>query len=212
MLSFLIRRTGQALVVISVMMVLVFFGVNIIGDPIWMLIPPDMDQEAIEATAASLGLDKPIWEQGVVLAIVGVAITVLVYGVVALIVKMDDIGLVLAQRSTAMVRMIGRGLVKGMPIIMRTLAIVGTAAMLWVGGQIIVHGLETFHISEPAHSFHAAAHWVAGMTGPLGGLFDWLVNATLAGIFGLVIGAIIAFVVTRIANARNGSAAGGKAA
>ncbi|QJQ33450.1 DUF808 domain-containing protein [Sphingomonas lacunae] len=166
----------------------------------------------IMAIALNDVADKPIWEQGVVLAIVGVAITVLVYGVVALIVKMDDIGLVLAQRSTAMVRMIGRGLVKGMPIIMRTLAIVGTAAMLWVGGQIIVHGLETFHISEPAHSFHAAAHWVAGMTGPLGGLFDWLVNATLAGIFGLVIGAIIAFVVTRIANARNGSAAGGKAA
>ncbi|MDP2400782.1 MAG: ABC transporter permease, partial [Actinomycetota bacterium] len=63
MLSFLIRRIGQALLVIFVMMVLVFFGVNIIGDPIWMLISPDMDQQAIEATAASLGLDKPIWEQ-----------------------------------------------------------------------------------------------------------------------------------------------------
>jgi peptide/nickel transport system permease protein len=63
MLSFLIRRTGQALLVIAVMMVLVFFGVNIIGDPIWMLISPDMDQKAIEATAAALGLDKPIWEQ-----------------------------------------------------------------------------------------------------------------------------------------------------
>lgn len=63
MLSFLIRRTGQALLVIAVMMVLVFFGVNIIGDPIWMLISPDMDQQAIEATAAALGLDKPIWEQ-----------------------------------------------------------------------------------------------------------------------------------------------------
>lgn len=63
MLSFLIRRMGQALLVIVVMMVLVFFGVNIIGDPIWMLISPDMDQQAIEATAAALGLDKPIWEQ-----------------------------------------------------------------------------------------------------------------------------------------------------
>ena len=63
MLSFLIRRIGQALLVIAVMMVLVFFGVNVIGDPIWMLISPDMDQQAIEATAASLGLDKPIWEQ-----------------------------------------------------------------------------------------------------------------------------------------------------
>ena len=63
MLSFLIRRIGQALLVIAVMMVLVFFGVHVIGDPIWMLISPDMDQEAIEATAAALGLDKPIWVQ-----------------------------------------------------------------------------------------------------------------------------------------------------
>lgn len=156
--------------------------------------------------------DKPLWEQGMVLAIVGVAITVIVYGAVALIVKMDDIGLVLAKRHTALVRMIGRGLVKGMPLVMKTLSVVGTAAMLWVGGQIFVHGLETFRISEPGHSFHAAAHWVGAITGPLGGLFEWLVNATLAGIFGLILGAIIAFVVTRIAKARKGAAPQGEAA
>ncbi len=63
MLAFLIRRIGQALLVIAVMMVLVFFGVNVIGDPIWMLISPEMDQKAIAETAAALGLDKPIWEQ-----------------------------------------------------------------------------------------------------------------------------------------------------
>lgn len=63
MLSFLIRRLGQALLVIAVMIVLVFFGVNVVGDPIWMLISPEMDQEAIAKTAAALGLDKPITEQ-----------------------------------------------------------------------------------------------------------------------------------------------------
>lgn len=63
MLAFLIRRIAQALLVIAVMMVLVFFGVNVIGDPIWMLISPEMDQKAIAETAAALGLDKPIWEQ-----------------------------------------------------------------------------------------------------------------------------------------------------
>lgn len=63
MLSFLIRRIGQALLVIAVMMVLVFFGVHVIGDPIWMLVSSEMDQQAVEATAAALGLDKPIWEQ-----------------------------------------------------------------------------------------------------------------------------------------------------
>ncbi len=63
MLSFLIRRSAQAVLVIAVMMVLVFFGVNVVGDPIWMLISPEMDQQAIEKTAAALGLDKPIIEQ-----------------------------------------------------------------------------------------------------------------------------------------------------
>jgi peptide/nickel transport system permease protein len=63
MLSFLLRRIGQAALVIVVMVVVVFFGVNVIGDPIWMLVSPEMDQQAIEATAASLGLDKPIWQQ-----------------------------------------------------------------------------------------------------------------------------------------------------
>ena len=63
MLSFLLRRIGQATLVIVVMVVVVFFGVNVIGDPIWMLVSPEMDQQAIEATAAALGLDKPIWQQ-----------------------------------------------------------------------------------------------------------------------------------------------------
>ncbi len=63
MLSFFIRRFAQAALVIAVMVVLVFFGVNVVGDPIWMLISPEMDQEAIEKTAAALGLDKPIIEQ-----------------------------------------------------------------------------------------------------------------------------------------------------
>jgi peptide/nickel transport system permease protein len=63
MLSFFLRRLGQALLVIVVMVVVVFFGVNVIGDPIWMLVSPEMDQQAIDATAASLGLDKPIWQQ-----------------------------------------------------------------------------------------------------------------------------------------------------
>ena len=161
----------------------------------------------IMAIALNDVADKPLWEQGIVLAIVGVAITVAVYGAVGLIVKMDDIGLVLSRRKTSPVRALGRGLVKGMPVVMSVLSVVGTAAMLWVGGQIIVHGLEEFHISEPGHSFHAAAHWAGEMTGPLGPFFDWLVYAALSGVLGLALGAVIAFVVTRIAKARKGGGA-----
>ncbi|MCX7325508.1 MAG: ABC transporter permease [Hyphomicrobiales bacterium] len=63
MLAFILRRLGQATLVIGAMIVIVFFGVNVIGDPVYMLISPEMDQNAIEATKVALGLDKPIWEQ-----------------------------------------------------------------------------------------------------------------------------------------------------
>lgn len=66
MLAFILRRLGQAALVIGVMIVIVFFGVNVIGDPVWMLISPEMDQNAVEATKVALGLDKPIWEQFVI--------------------------------------------------------------------------------------------------------------------------------------------------
>jgi len=93
--------------------------------------------------------------QAIVLVLVSLAITAGVYGAVGLIVKMDDIGLHLAKRDAAATQAIGRALVTGMPIVMRALAIVGTAAMVWVGGGIIVHGLEGFRKSPaPAHIAH----------------------------------------------------------
>ena len=161
----------------------------------------------IMAIALNDVADRPLWEQAAALIIVAIAITIAVYGVVALIVKMDDIGLILAKSRAGIMRVVGRGLVKGMPVVMRTLSVVGTAAMLWVGGQIIVHGLEEFHISEPGHSFHAAAAWIGHATGPLGPILEWLTYAALSGVLGLLLGAVIAFVVTRIAAARKPAAA-----
>jgi len=63
MLAFILRRLAQALFVIAAMLVIVFFGVNVVGDPIYMLISPEMDQQQIAETARALGLDRPIWEQ-----------------------------------------------------------------------------------------------------------------------------------------------------
>ncbi|MDZ4695044.1 MAG: DUF808 domain-containing protein [Deltaproteobacteria bacterium] len=130
--------------------------------------------------------------QAAALALVGVAITVAVYGTVALIVKMDDIGLALVKRKALAARTIGRLLVKGMPMIMSALSLVGTAAMLWVGGQIFVHGLDVLRLPEPAHSFHAIAEAAGGASGALGAAVNWLVGATLAGVFGLILGVAIA--------------------
>jgi predicted DNA repair protein MutK len=127
-----------------------------------------------------------------ILALVAVAITVGVYGVVGLIVKMDDVGLHLAERRDAGSRAIGRMLVHAMPKIMTALSVIGIAAMIWVGGGIIVHGLEVFGADAIAHVIHdvaaAAGHAVPGV----GGVIEWVVGAAGAGLVGLAIGAVIA--------------------
>ncbi|MCP3729154.1 DUF808 domain-containing protein [Sphingomonas sp. MG17] len=132
---------------------------------------------------------KPVWEQGVVLAIVGIAITIGVYGVVALIVKMDDIGLHLAERRLSFTRAVGRGLVKGMPIVMSALSTIGTAAMIWVGGGILVHGANQLGWHAPEEVIH---HWAEAAGG---GLLGWVVTALASGVVGLAVGAVIAVVI-----------------
>ncbi|KQS48444.1 MULTISPECIES: DUF808 domain-containing protein [unclassified Sphingomonas] len=135
---------------------------------------------------------KPIWEQAIVLALVGIVITIGVYGVVALIVKMDDIGLHLAQRSSAAVQAIGRGLVKGMPIVMSALSVIGTAAMVWVGGQIIVHGIEEFGLTTLPHWIHDTAEAASHAVPFAKGAVNWVMNAFFSGIVGLILGGAIA--------------------
>ncbi|RMB52002.1 hypothetical protein C8J44_3027 [Sphingomonas sp. PP-CE-3A-406] len=135
---------------------------------------------------------KPIWEQAIVLALVGIVITIGVYGVVALIVKMDDIGLHLAQRSSAVVQAIGRGLVKGMPLVMSALSVIGTAAMVWVGGQIIVHGIEEFGFTALPHWIHDTAEAASHAVPFAKGAVNWAMNAFFSGIVGLILGGAIA--------------------
>jgi len=142
--------------------------------------------------------DKPLIEQAAVLAVVGIVITVGVYGVVALIVKMDDIGLALAQRSNGTVRAIGRGLVKGMPRLLSALGLIGTAAMLWVGGGIIVHGIEQFGFGAIPHAIHDAAKAAGHALPAIGAVIEWLVNAAGSGVVGLVVGGVIVVVLNSV--------------
>jgi uncharacterized protein len=128
--------------------------------------------------------------QAASLILVAIAITICVYGAVALIVKMDDIGLHMAQKKRTTTRAIGRFLVHIMPKLLSALAIIGTAAMLWVGGQIILHGLEEFSLGAPYLWLHGIAVQI-GHALPLGGLVAWCVSAAGAGLFGLIIGGII---------------------
>lgn len=141
------------------------------------------------------------WAQGAVLASVGIAITIAVYGVVAIIVKADDVGLALAQVGGpsalgAPARLVGRLLVRGMPYFLRVLGIVGTAAMIWVGGGILLHGIESYGWSWPSHLLHDAGAAVERSIPALGVFLAWLVQAAGAGVVGLIVGLLAIPVVS----------------
>ncbi len=151
-------------------------------------------------TIALATVESPsLWMQAITLAVVGIVITAAVYGAVALIVKMDDIGLhMVANRKTAAARAFGRGLVVSMPRLMSVLSTVGTLAMLWVGGNIITHGLDVLGVHEPYATIH---HWaeVAGQAVPAAtGFVTWAVTAVCDGVIGLGLGVMLIPLATRV--------------
>ena len=132
--------------------------------------------------------------QALVLTLVGIGITVAVYGVVALIVKADDFGVALANNDrvsvfAGMARAVGRALVRGMPGFLTILSAVGTAAMIWVGGGIVLHGLEVYGPPSIGSTVHAAAETAAHALPPAAGVLEWIVEAAISGVLGLLIGA-----------------------
>ena len=133
--------------------------------------------------------NEPFMSRLIILIVVAIAITIGVYGFVALIVKMDDIGLHLSGRTSGAARGIGRGLVAAMPVLLRTLAIVGTVAMLWVGGHILLLGADTLGWHAPYSLVHHAEDAVHG------GALGWLVNTGLSAVAGAVVGAVIVLVM-----------------
>lgn len=139
------------------------------------------------------------WMDAATLALAGVAVTALVYGSVALIVKMDDIGLWMAHNGrTGLGRGMGRGLVRGMPKLLKTLSVIGTAAMLWVGGAIVVHGLEVLGWPWFYETVKHAAAALADQVGQARGFVQWLVTALADGVLGLVLGLLLIPVATRL--------------
>jgi predicted DNA repair protein MutK len=133
-------------------------------------------------------------QQALVLALVGIGITALVYGAVALIVRADDVGLALARDGrTSFGRAAGRALVKAMPSILTTLTVVGTAAMIWVGGGILIHGVASFGWHGPEHFIEALGDVLSAE----GGLLRWLGIALGSGLVGLAVGAALIPVVEK---------------
>lgn len=138
--------------------------------------------------------DAAFWPRALALVMVAIGITALVYGVVALIVKMDDIGLRLAAQDSRATQVIGNALVRAMPRVMAVLSVVGVVAMLWVGGHILVSGAHT--LGWPLlHEFIASLAAPAASMAGVGGFLAWLVDTTASAIFGFVVGLVVVGIV-----------------
>jgi len=156
-----------------------------------------LSAEIMAISLASLG-ELALGMTAAALVAVALAITAGVYGVVGLIVKLDDIGLHLAERTNATARAIGDALVRIVPKMLSALSTIGTAAMLWVGGGILLHGLEDLHILEIVpHTLHHWSEAAGHATGALGPVVEWLLYALGSAVAGLVVGGLIVLVVRR---------------
>lgn len=146
-------------------------------------------------------IDEPLLRRAVVLVLVAIAITALVYGAVALIVKMDDVGLRLAEQGSGARRRLGLGLVEAMPKLLSVLTVVGTAAMLWVGGHILVVGADELGWHGPAEIVHVLAdpaHELAG----IGPLLGWTVDTAASALVGLLVGGLLVAIVAAVSRRR----------
>ena len=138
--------------------------------------------------------DEPFLSRAMILVVVGLGITALVYGVVAVIVKMDDIGLHLARTGSGGLSRFGTGLVNAMPTVLAVISFVGMLAMLWVGGHILLVGLDELGVTAPYHLVHVLADPATGIAG-VGAALSWLINTVCSLIFGLLVGAVVVAVL-----------------
>ncbi|GAA2098756.1 DUF808 domain-containing protein [Brevibacterium salitolerans] len=138
---------------------------------------------------------ESLWSRALILIVVGVGITALVYGAVAIIVKMDDVGLAMTRRSSAASQRTGHLLVRAMPVVLRVLSFVGTFAMLWVGGHILLVGMAELGFALPydlVHHLEEPLHHIAG----LGPVLAWLANTLCSMVLGFLVGSLVLGVLT----------------
>lgn len=145
---------------------------------------------------------ETLLNRALILIMIAFAMTVGVYGVVGLIVKMDDVGLHLAQKSSKFAQKVGRGLVKGMPILMSVLGKVGVVAMLWVGGHLLLVGMDELGFHAPYGFVHHMEILVHDATGSAGAVLGWLVNTAFSCVAGFIVGCVVTAVVLGIKKLR----------
>lgn len=157
-----------------------------------------LSAEIMTIALANIPAEDPLWMRTMILTFVAIGITFAVYGFVALIVKADDFGAHLATRRSGTVAGFGLAIVRFMPGFMKALTIIGTAAMIWVGGQILLHGLAEIGWHGPYDWVHHKAVAAAAFVPQLAGLVEWAVTAFFDGVFGLIIGLLLIPVAEKV--------------
>jgi predicted DNA repair protein MutK len=151
--------------------------------------------------------DQALIPRALILLVVAVAITILVYGVVGAIVKMDDVGLLLAQRDSASLQRLGLGLVRAMPRLLAIISVVGVAAMLWVGGHILLSNSAEVGWHWPYDTVH---HWEEALHDAvpgIGSVLGWLLNTAVSALVGLLVGALLVAALHVLPSRKKASAA-----
>jgi predicted DNA repair protein MutK len=151
-----------------------------------------LSTEIMLISLASLDSGMGVWMTLGVLVVIGLGMTVLVYGAVALLVKIDDVGLAMMKNQARRMRRAGARIVRSMPAVFRVIGIVGTVAMLWVGGHLVIANLAETFWHGPYDLLHAVTHAVES-AGPV---VVWLADTAVSAVFGLVLGLIVVVVVT----------------
>lgn len=159
-----------------------------------------LSTEIMLIALASLDADLGIWMTLGALIVIGLVMTAIVYGAVALLVKIDDIGLRLMKSPTRRVRRIGARVVASMPAVFRVISIIGTVAMLWVGGHLVIQNLAETFWHGPYDLLHVVTHAIEA-TGPV---VVWIADTAMSAVFGLVLGLIVVAIVMGVARLRAG--------
>ncbi|MDO4917151.1 MAG: DUF808 domain-containing protein [Rothia sp. (in: high G+C Gram-positive bacteria)] len=152
-----------------------------------------LSSEIMVISYNSIATESSFWLRAAALVVVAILITLLVYGVVGLLVKMDDIGLALARKDSETSQKIGKGMVRAMPKVMNVISVIGTFAMLWVGGHILLVGLDSLGLHWPYSIAHHAEEFVhEHVHSWIGSALAWLAETFVAMVFGAIVGSIIA--------------------
>ncbi|WP_067436927.1 DUF808 domain-containing protein [Nocardioides jensenii] len=139
--------------------------------------------------------DQSFLARAAILVVVALGITALVYGVVGIIVKMDDIGVAMTRFRSGLAQKVGHAMVKGMPALLGVISVVGTAAMLWVGGHILLVGVDDLGWHPPYEFVHHLEHEVHEAVSGIGAALGWLVNTIASAVIGLIVGAVVVVIM-----------------